>query len=48
MRLLLFVVSLALLVDDLLSSLELLDGHWLLAISFHELVIEGIKHSQYL
>ena len=45
MRLLLFVVSLALLVDDLLSSLKCLNGHWLLAISFHELVIEGIKHS---
>ena len=41
-------VSLALLVDDLLPSLELLDGYRLLAISFHELVIEGIKYSQYL
>lgn len=41
-------VSLALLVDDLLSSLKFLNGHWILAISFHELIIEGIKHSQYL
>ena len=48
MRLLLYVVSLALLVDDLLSSLELLDGHRLLAISLRKLVIEGIKNSQYL
>ena len=48
MRLLFYVVSLALLVDDLLSSLELLDGHRLLAISLRKLVIEGIKYSQYL
>ena len=48
MRFLLFVVSLALLVDDLLSSLEILDEHRFLAFSLRELVIEGIKHSQYL
>ena len=45
MRLLLFVVSLVLLVNDLLSSLKLLDGHRLLAISLRELIIEGIKHT---
>ena len=48
MRLLLFVVSLALLVDDLLPSLELLNAQGLFAFSLRELVIEGIKYSQYL
>lgn len=41
-------VSLALLVDNLLPSLELLDGHRLPAISLRKLVIERIKYSQYL
>lgn len=41
-------VSLALLVDDLLSSLKLLNGQGLFAFSLRELVIEGIKYSQYL